>query len=72
MEGLIWVGRVLFGCGGPEMEVKGFRCVLCVEGLVWVLKALVSMEGIGYVGMGWDGCEGPLVGEGILELIWKV
>ena len=54
------------------MEVKGFRCVLCVEGLVWVLKALVGMEGIGYVGMGWDGCEGAWVGEGILKLICKV
>ena len=27
MEGLIWVWRVLFGCGGPEMGVRGFRCV---------------------------------------------
>ena len=45
---------------------------MCVEGLVWVLKTLVGMEGIGYVGMGWDGCEGAWVGEGVLKLIWKV
>ena len=27
---------------------------------------------IGYVGMGWDGCEGAWVGEVVLKLIWKV
>ena len=43
-----------------------------MEGLVWVLKALAGMEGIGYVGMGWDGLEGAYVGEGVLKLIWKV
>ena len=45
---------------------------MCVEGLVWVLKALVGMESIGYVGMGLDGCEGVCVGEEVLKLIWKV
>ena len=27
---------------------------------------------IGYVGMGWDGCERAWVGEVVLKLIWKV
>ena len=43
-----------------------------VEGLIWILKALVGMKGIGYVGMGWNGCERAQVGEGVLKLIWKV
>ena len=42
-----------------------------VEGLRWVLKALMGMEGIGCVGMGWDGCGEVWVGEKVLELIWK-
>ena len=45
---------------------------MCVKGLIWVLKALVGMEGIRCVGMGWDGCEGAWVGERVLKLIWKV
>ena len=36
------------------------------------MKAIVVMEGIGCVSMDWDGCEGPWVCEGVLELIWKV
>ena len=36
------------------------------------MKAIVVMEVIGCVGMDWDGCEGPWVCEGVLELIWKV
>ena len=40
-----------------------------MEGLVWVLKALVGMESIEYVGMVWDGCKGAKVGEGVLKLI---
>ena len=43
-----------------------------MQGLAWVLKALVGMEGIGYVRMGWDECEGAQVGEGVLKLIWEV
>ena len=43
-----------------------------MEGLGWVLKALVAIEGIGCVGMGWAGYEGPWVGEGVLKLIQKV
>ena len=31
----------------------------------------MGMEGTGCVGMGWDGCEWPWVGEKVLELIWK-
>ena len=42
---------------------------MCVEGLVWVLKALVGMEGIGYVGMDWDGYDEAWVGDGVLKLI---
>ena len=42
---------------------------MCVEGLVWVLKALVGMEGIGYVGMDCNGCDGAWVGDGVLKLI---
>ena len=42
-----------------------------VKGLGWVLKALMGIEGIGCVGMGWDRCEGVWVGEKVLELIWK-
>ena len=45
---------------------------MCVEGLGLALKAFLVMEGIGCVGMGWDGCEGPWVGEWVLELIWRV
>ena len=45
---------------------------MCVEGLLWLLKALDSMEGIKCVGMGWDGCEGAWVDEGVLKLIWRV
>ena len=40
-----------------------------VKGLGWVLKALMGIEEIGCVGMGWDGCEGPWMGEKGLELI---
>ena len=39
---------------------------MCVEGLGWVLKALVGIEGIGSVGMGWPGYEGPWMDEGVL------
>ena len=50
-------------CGVPEKGVKG---------LGLVLKASMGIEGIGCVGMGWDGCKGPWVGEKVLELIWMV
>ena len=30
-----------------------------MEGVERALKAFVVMEGIGCVGMGWNGCEGP-------------
>ena len=43
-----------------------------MKGLIWVLKALVGMEGIRYVGMGWDECEGAWVRERVQKLIWKV
>ena len=42
---------------------------MCVEGLVWVLKALVGMEDIGYVGMDWDGYDEAWGGDGVLKLI---
>ena len=45
---------------------------MCVEGLVWVLKALVGMEGVVCVAMGWDGHEGAWGDEGVLKLIWRV
>ena len=47
------------------------RYVKRALGRGWVLKALMGMEGIRCVGMGWDGCVGPLEGEGVLKLIWK-
>ena len=54
------------------MGVEGLRYVKRALVVGWVLKVLMGMEGIGYVGMGWAGCEGPWVGEGVLELIWKI
>ena len=39
------------------------------EGLGWVLKALMCMEGIGCVGTDWDGYERLEVDEWVLELI---
>ena len=39
-------------------------------GLGRLLKALIGMKGIGCMRLGWDGCEGPSVGEGVLEMIW--
>ena len=43
-----------------------------MEGLGWVLKALVAIEGIGCVVMGWAGYDGSWVGDGVLELIQNV
>ena len=51
--------RGLGVCGGPGMGIESF----CCNG---------GYRMCGTVGMGWDGCEGPWVCEGVLELIWKV
>ena len=40
-----------------------------MEGLGRLLKASIGMKGIGCMGLGWDGCEGHSVGEGVLEII---
>ena len=42
---------------------------MSVEGLGRLLKALIDMEGIGCMELGWNGCEGSSVGEGVLEMI---
>ena len=41
-----------------------------MEGLGRLLQASIGMKGIGCMGLGWDGCEGPLVDEGVSEMIW--
>ena len=45
---------------------------MCVEGLEWVLKALLGIEGIGCVRMGWDEYKGLWMREGVLEVNQKV
>ena len=69
VNGLGWVRRAWDGCKGSRNSVGGKELQMCVEGLGWALKFLVCMEGIGCVGRGWHGYEGPWVGEGVLELI---
>ena len=41
---------------------------MCVDGLQWVLKALLGVEGIGCVIMGWAEYKRPWVREGVLEV----
>ena len=43
-----------------------------MEGLDRLLKASIGIKGIGSMGLGWDGCEGPSVGEGVLKMVWMV
>ena len=71
LNGQGWEWRAWYRSEG-FWDVEGMRYVKRALGRGWVLKALMGMEGIRCVGMGWNGCEGPLEGEGVLELIWKV
>ena len=57
--GLRWVRKAWGWCGGPRVGVKG-------HGIVWVWRVSDVWE---WVDMG---MKGLLVGDGVLELIWKV
>ena len=58
------------GYPGPSLNYGCAGLWLDVEVLSWVQGDLnVDMRSIRCVEMGWDGYEGPWVGEGVLELI---